>query len=364
VKSQSHLVNAICSIIIIEIINIMANDSAPELRLLQLFAQLHATRSVTRTAEALGLSQPTVSIGLARLRTCWGDALFVRTGGGMLPTPRADALLATVNTVLAGLAQLAAPAPAFEPAQAQRHVRICMTDASHVTLLPGLLAHVRAVAPGITLEATRIDGQLAQALQSGEVDLALGYLPWLDAGCYQQALYDQDWVCLVNGLHPRVPTGVHLNPGPGLPHTVTTGTTGSTGSAWSRALYEAEHHVSVSSGTGQQLLDQALLAQGVQRRVVVSLPGFLGLPALLSTTDLVATLPRHIGETLARVSGLQVLPCPVAVPGFTVKQYWHERFHQDSTSRWLRSTCAGLFMRSPSKREQTALDNLTPFEMF
>jgi DNA-binding transcriptional LysR family regulator len=209
-----------------------------------------------------------------------------------------------------------------------------MTDASHVTLLPGLLAHVRAAAPGITLEATRIDGQLAQALQSGEVDLALGYLPWLDSGCYQQALYDQDWVCLANGLHPRIPAGTPLGQ--------------RTGGIWSRATYEAEHHVSVSSGTGQQLLDQALLAQGVERRVVVSLPGFLGLPALLSTTDLVATLPRHIGETLARVSGLQVLPCPVAVPGFTVKQYWHERFHQDSTSRWLRSTCANLFMRSRS----------------
>ncbi len=322
----------------------MTPAPVPELRLLQLFARLHATRSVTRTAEALGLSQPTVSIGLARLRACWGDALFIRTGGGMLPTPRADALLATVKAVLDGLEQLAAPALAFEPAQAQRHVRICMTDASHVTLLPGLLAHVRAAAPGITLEATRIDGQLAQALQSGEVDLALGYLPWLDAGCYQQALYDQDWVCLANGQHPRIPIGAH----PGADRQPRPHPHPHTASGWGRAAYEAEHHVSVSSGTGQQLLDQALLAQGVARRVVVSLPGFLGLPALLSTTDLVATLPRHIGETLARVSGLQVLPCPVAVPGFTVKQYWHERFHQDSTSRWLRSTCAGLFMRSRS----------------
>ena len=293
----------------------------PDVKLLRLFDQLHATGSVTRTAEALGLAQPTVSIGLAKLREQWGDPLFVRTPQGMLPTPRADALVATVREVLGGLQQLASQAVGFEPATSQRRFRICMTDASHVTLLPRLLAHVRALAPGVALEAARIDGGLAQALQSGEADLAIGYLPWLEAGFYQQTLYGQDWICLANAQHPRIQ--------PGQP--------------WGLATYAAEAHIAISSGTGQQLLDGALQAQRIERRVRLALPGFLGLAAIVQTTDLVATLPRHIGETLARSANLQALPCPFDIPAFTVKQHWHARYHHDVACQWLRGVCAELF---------------------
>jgi hypothetical protein len=83
--------------------------------------------------------------------------------------------------------------------------------------------------------------------------------------------------------------------------------------------------------------------QRIHRRLALELPGFLGLPAIIGTTDLIATLPRHIGETLAEVYGLKALPCPVAIPGFTVKQHWHARFHNDAANRWLREVCAELF---------------------
>lgn len=297
-----------------------------DIKLLRLLDQLYTTRSVTRSAEALGQSQPTVSIWLARLRKQLGDPLFVRTAEGMLPTPRTDMLIATVREVLGGLQRLAQSEAAFEPSTAQRRFRICMTDASHVTLLPRLLSHVRAVAPGVALEAARIDAGLAHALQAGEADLAVGFLPWLDTGFYQQTLYGQDWICLANARHPRV--GSEL------------------GADWSLSVYQAEAHIGISSGTGYQLLDSALASQNISRRVLLELPGFLGLSAILSTTDLIATLPRHIGETLARAADLQVLPCPLAIPGFTVKQHWHARYHHDPASRWLRSVCAELFMKS------------------
>lgn len=79
-----------------------------------------------------------------------------------------------------------------------------MTDASHITLLPALLAHVRAVAPGVVLAASRIDVNLAQALLTGSAYLALSFLPGLDAGFQQQTLCAQDWICLLNTRHPRV----------------------------------------------------------------------------------------------------------------------------------------------------------------
>lgn len=295
-------------------------------KLLRLLDLLYTTRSVTRAAELLGQSQPTISIWLGRLRKQLDDPLFVRTPEGMQPTPRADALIGSAREVLAGLRRLSAPPTPFDPALAQRRFSICMTDASHITLLPRLLTHVRALAPGVSLAASRIDAHLAQALQSGEADLAVGFLPWLDAGFYQQTLYAQDWVCLANAQHPRVQAAT-----------------------WNLPMYEAEAHISVSSGTGYQLLDSAVASQHITRRIRLELPGFLGLAAILSSSDLIATLPRHIGETLAQAAGLRVLPCPLAMPGFTVKQYWHARYHHDVDNRWLRSMAAELFMNHDAK---------------
>lgn len=293
-----------------------------DVKLLRLLDLLYSTRSVTRAAERLGQSQPTVSIWLGRLRRQLGDPLFVRTPEGMQPTPRADALIVTVREVLEGLRRLSQTEARFDPATAQREFRIFMTDASHVTLLPRLFAHVRALAPQVRLEAAAIDARMVAALQSGEGDLALGLVPGLEAGFYQQTLYGQDWICLANPRHPRL------------------------GQRFTLRDYVAEAHVGIVSGTGQQLLDGALKAQGVERRVPLELPGFLGLSAILSTSDLVATLPRHIGETLAQAAGLRVLPCPLKIPPFTVKQYWHARYHHDTGNRWLRGICAELFLQS------------------
>lgn len=304
-----------------------------DIRLLRLLDALHSTGSVTRAAELLGQSQPTVSIGLGRLRTQLGDPLFVRTPQGMQPTPRTEALIGTVREVLDGLRRLSESQARFEPAAAQREFRIFMTDASHITLLPRLFTHVRALAPQVRLEAATIHSGMAAALQSGEADLALGLIPGLEAGFYQQALFDQDWVCLAHPTHPRIqPRRFTLKD------------------------YVRESHVGIVSGTGQQLLEATVKEQGVERSVVLKLPGFLGLPAIVSTTDLIATLPRHIGETLARVAGLQVLPCPVPIPGFTVKQHWHARYHHDPANVWLRSVCADLFMDRSARAAQRTPD--------
>ena len=302
-------------------------DTAPSLldiKLLRLLDQLYTTRSVTGAADALGQSQPTISIWLAKMRQQLDDPLFVRTPDGMLPTPRTDALIGTVREVLAGLQRLSQSAGLFDPATAQRRFSICMTDASHVTLLPRLLTQVRKVAPGVALQATRIDANLALALQSGGADMALGFLPGLEAGFYQQTLFAQDWICLANPRHPRIVDAKARH--------------------WNRKVYQSEAHIGISSGTGYQLLESALAAQHMVRRIQLELPGFLGLSAILSSSDLIATLPRHIGETLARSAGLRVLPCPFLIPGFTVKQYWHARYHHDAASRWLRGVCADLFL--------------------
>lgn len=290
-------------------------------RLLRLFEAIHATGRITRAADMLGLAQPTVSIGLGRLRHHFGDPLFVRGTEGMLPTPFAAGLIGAVRDTLQALKQISAARSGFNPAASARTFRIAMTDASHITLLPELLAAVWQVAPGIQLEATRIDDQLPASLQSGEVDLALGLIPGLETGFYQQTLFEQDWICLANRRHERLAHGL------------------------SRSAYQSAAHIGIISGTGQLLLEQALMSHGITRRVALRLPGFLGLSTVLSTTELVATLPRHIGTTLGQLGGLAVHECPFPIAHFFVKQHWHGRYHHDPANRWLRSLCAQLFHR-------------------
>jgi len=299
---------------------------------LRLFDVLvHRGQPSLGAAQQLGLSQPTVSIWLAQLREQLDDPLFVRTSKGMQPTPRAQALIGTVRDALDALRRISGAAPAFDPARSERRFCVAMTDASHVNLLPQLLGHLRQSAPSIGLRAGIIDATLADRLQSGEADLALGLIPELGAGFYQQTLFTQDWVCLARAGHPRI------------------------GARLSLAAYRREGHVEIVSGTGHHLLENALRHARISRPVVLELPGFLGLSAVLEASDLIVTVPRQTGETLAGRGTLRLHPCPFPIPPFTVKQHWHTRFHQDPGNRWLRRACMALFGAAHAPRRHPPL---------
>lgn len=290
-----------------------------DVKFLLLFELLYTTGRLNRAADELGQSHPTVSIWLAQMREALHDQLFVRTSTGMQPTPRADELIPKVRSALEAIRSLSDAPAEFEPSTSTRAFRICMTDASLVTILPILLAHLRAVAPEVEMEALRISPDTAGLLQSGQADLAIGLIPNLESGFYQQALFKQDWVCLVNPEHPRIRKMLTLE------------------------TYKQESHIGLVYGTGEQLLEAALKRHRVNRKVTVKMPTFLGLPAILLGSELIATVPSLIGGTLARVNGLNLFPCPLPVKSFIVKQHWHERYHRDPGNLWLREVCATLF---------------------
>lgn len=295
-------------------------------RMLVLFDEIYRTQCMTRAAERLGFSQPTASIWLAKLRREWRDPLFVRTSAGMQPTPRAQALIGPAREALTVLRRLSGEEPPFDPAAAHRSFRIAMTDASHITLLPQVLAHVRAVGPDIRLEVAPISVETPRMLETGEADLAIGYVPGLEGGFHRQDLYRQDFICLVRARHPRI------------------------GATFNVRAYRDEAHIGILSSTSYPMLEAALKQQGIARRMQLELPGFLGLAAIVSSTDLVATVPRTIGEMLAQIAPIRVLACPVKVPTFMVRQYWHARYHEDPGGRWLRGVCAELLARPEPAR--------------
>jgi DNA-binding transcriptional LysR family regulator len=292
-----------------------------DIRLLEIFDEIYKTRSVSRAGENLGVAQTTVSLALGRLRKAFNDPLFVRTADGMVPTPHACELLPPLRQALDLLRSATRQHVVFDPAQSDRKFRISMTDISHVYLLPALINRLGKVAPSLHVEILRITVETAKMLESGDSDLAVGYMPELEAGFYQQRLFDDGFACVVRKGHPRI--DARMTP----------------------ALYKRENHVEVTAvGTGHDLVERALQRLRIERSVHLILPTLPGLGNLIANTDLIATVPIRVADTLVRIAQVKSLAPPFQLPTFAIKQHWHERYHHDRANRWLRSVLSDLFL--------------------
>lgn len=292
-----------------------------DLRLLSIFDEIYKTRNVSRAAVNLGLPQSSVSIALARLRRHFGDTLFVRTSEGMVPTPHATELVSEIRQALDLLRGFARAKPSFDAARSSRCFAICMTDITHLILMPALINRLSEVAPDVRLRVTHISAATPKVLESGDADLAVGFMPDLEAGFYQQKLFDQRFTCVVRRDHPRVHARL------------------------TRQAFERERHaVVVAAGTGHELVGKQLQHLRVVRKTVLELPNFLGIGALVADTDLVITVPERVADTLVRIAAVKKLAPPFALPAFAIHQHWHERYQHDPAHRWLRSVISDLFL--------------------
>jgi DNA-binding transcriptional LysR family regulator len=297
-----------------------------DLEWLQVFDEVFKTASVSKAAERLGMPQAAASTALSKLRAHFNDKLFSRTARGMLPTPYAQGIQPSLRAVIGHLDQVHAQRNGFDPSTSRRSFRISMTDISEIVLLPTLVNHLRQVAPHIQVEVERISVDSVRRLQDGDVDLAVGFMPQLDAGFYQQVLFKQNFVCLVALEHPRV--------GPRL----------------GKAAFSREGHVQVTaSGTGHSIVDKLLDRAGIERDIVLRVPSFLGVARIVAETSLIATVPVRYGELMRTREAIRLTPVPHVLPHYDVKQHWHERFHADPGNAWLRTTIANLLGRVEDK---------------
>lgn len=287
---------------------------------LSVFVEIYKTHSVSRAAQALGMEQASASMVLSKLRRHFDDPLFCRIASGMAPTPRAQTIYPDVLEALSRLDKARGGIRAFLPQQATREFRIGMTDISEIVLLPRLINHLQKIAPGLVVEAEKISPDSRHRLESGDIDLAVGFTPDLEAGFYQQALFAQDFVCLAAGSHPRI------------------------GAKLTRKAFSNEGHILVmTSGTGHSIVDKVLAKNKVERRVVLRVPSFLGVARIVAQTEFLVIVPRQIGQALAEQEQVKVLEPPFQLPTYRVKQHWHERFNLDTGNIWLRKTMADLF---------------------
>lgn len=299
--------------------------SSVDLNLLRVFDAIIRHGTLTAAGESVGLTQPGVSNALTRLRTLFDDNLFVRTPSGMQPTDFARAIAVPIRDALELLNGSLRLQRKFDPTQAIRTFHVCTSDIGSLTFLPGLLAHVRALSPGIKLKVGQYTLREArEMLTSGELDLAIGHLPDLTVGIYQRVLFDDHYVCIVSAKHPRVQASLSLT------------------------AFIAEYHALASSpGTGHALLVKHLSNTISGLHIGLEMRDFAALPAIVAKTDLIATVPSRLAGHFQEIFKLQVFPVPVILPRFSIAQLWHERSHRDPCSIWLRGVFVDLF-GSPS----------------
>jgi len=294
-----------------------------DLNLLRVFDAVYQQRSVSRAAEALGLSQPAVSQGLTRLRLVLKDALFVRAGRGVAPTAAADVLARAVQPALQTVGQALHGAERFEPAQAQRGFRLHMSDIGESEFLPELMRAVRRRAPRVRIETRQLDyAQVENALDTGQIDLAFGYLPGVDK-TQQQRLFTERYVVIARAGHPLL-----------------------TERPSRRVLAQLDYVVVRHHTETARLLERLALQDNIR----LSTPHFMVTPAIVARTDLVVVLPQRIAAKFAQAHALRIAQPRWGVADFGVDLHWSWRAQNDPANRWLREVAMELFREGPAGR--------------
>jgi DNA-binding transcriptional LysR family regulator len=294
----------------------MNNLRRLDLNLLVTLDVLLSEHNVTRAAERLHFSQPSVSVHLARLRDVFGDPLLLPGPRGMRPTARAEALREPLRQVLDALERVVSPASPFNPAEANQTWRVAAADYAESTILLPALAGLRSAAPGTRLAVLELDPpRIARQAEQGEIDLAFHTSDDAPSGLRRRALFTERYVLAGRAGHPRLKRRPTL------------------------AQFCALDHVIVSPDGGgfRGITDEVLAEAGLARRVVLSVPHFLFVMSVLASTDLVAMLPSRL---VRDTSMLRVVEPPVDIPGYEMAMLWHERSHRDPAHQWLREYIA------------------------
>jgi DNA-binding transcriptional LysR family regulator len=325
----------------------MLNIGSLDLNLLLVFDALMQERNVTQAANRLGLSQPAASSALRRLRETLADPLFIRTRGGMRPTPRAEQLFASVSQSLALIQDALQTGTSFVPERAERSFTVMMSDVGEIVYLPRLIRLLRREAPGVRLFVKRLARpRVHDELASGVVDLAVG---WMErtAGLCHETLFREEFVCIVRPGHPRVKRSL---------------TSFQLASEW--------HLVVGRQDTGSDSLVRfgGSAAKRGQKaatpramKIAMTVPHFLAVPNIIANTDFLCVVPRRLAQVYADLGQVSVAALPAANESFEVSQFWHRRLDVDPANLWLRRAIRSLFAQSsglPNKQKSRGKSDL------
>jgi DNA-binding transcriptional LysR family regulator len=210
---------------------------------------------------------------------------------------------------------------AFHPATSDRTFRLGVTEITRVTVLPALMRRLRAEACGAGIELEDVSDDTPRLLHTGRLDLAVGFIPSTASGFCQQRLFQDRFVCAVRANHPRIADTLTLD------------------------QFEDEGHVVLTTpGSGMDVVEKALEAKGIQRKVRLRLPGCFGIASTITGADCMAIVPEQLGKLIAGTGRIKLMPPPFPLPPYYVVQHWHERYANDPAAKWLRGVIGELFL--------------------
>lgn len=303
-----------------------------DLNLFVVFDAVYVEKNLTRAGDRLGMSQPAVSNALARLRRVLKDKLFVKTSQGMQPTVLAQQLAEPIQRAL-DLFNSSLCGVEFDPATSDRVFRLAMTDYGASLLLPELAAHLKVLAPNVSIRVQHLtESTIQKSLESGKIDLAFSSQMRLGAGFYEKTLYRDQFVCLVRIDHPEVSDTIDVD------------------------QYVKLRHILYAPQGGQLgVVDRELAKSGLSLKIAVYAPHVLTIPSIIEKTDYISTIPERLILPYLGGRKLRLLEPPISVPGFDMKQFWHQATANDAPNKWLRGLIADLcaeFPELPPARRQ------------
>jgi DNA-binding transcriptional LysR family regulator len=284
-----------------------------DLSLLLVFRELVRLRQTTAAATRLHITQSAVSHALRRLRDVLGDPLFVRRSDGLEPTRRALDLLPKVEALIAIAEELVSGEQAFDPASTSRTFQIAGHDLAIAPVLNPLLNRVRDIASSARVAVRPVVGRRAlELLESGEVDVAFGVFGAVPTGFSAVTLCRESFCVVARHAHPQFRDGMTLD------------------------RFVASDHLLVSFRAGfVGRVDAALRREGLQRRVVTSVPAFLSALAMVSVSDVIATVPETLADAHAARFNLAVYRAPIEVEPFDIVAVRHKRSMNDAAVDWI-----------------------------
>lgn len=295
-----------------------------DLHLISIFDAVMTEGSVTKAADRLALTQPAVSNAIARMRVVWNDPLFTRSGRGMKPSAKAQALWREVQEPLAAIRIAASPVQ-FDARASTRAFRLAVTDYVSGALWPSLRQHIEADGPGIRIHAVPYTSQGTDAqLRDNEIDICIGALSQMGGEIRLQRLFSENWVCAMRRDHPL-----------------------SNAPLTEEGFLGADHLLVSLSGSPVGVADAALDRFGQRRRVAMTLNNFGGVPSLLLASNLISVLPAGVIRTHALRDQIYSCDVPLEIPPFDCQIAWHARNDREPGHRWMRAlviqTCSQIW---------------------
>lgn len=283
-----------------------------DMNLMVVFETLMQERNVTRAAEKLFLGQPTISAALNRLRALLNDPLFIRVGHRMEPTARAHEILRHLSPALDAMSMALGQTREFDPAQSNMTFRIGMSDDVEFGLFPAMLRALRVEAPKVVIVVKHVDyWNISDLLASGEITVGVCLTRELPANAKRKTLRRmKPQVARADGSNEPLTLDEYCS----RPHVV------------------VSHVANISS-----FADEWLNALGRKREVVLSVPQYSTLPALMAGTNLLANIPAYTGRSMMELGLLRHEPLPFITPALELSMAWLSVMDNDPAERWLRS---------------------------